>query len=207
MFIQGIIQPTNGNEYFLDRDGQLFRYILQYYRNDGKIYLPNSNQTISREELLAELDYFQIPTNSLFNERGHTSTQPLNPFQIKTEDLNEGTQSTQTSTGPMRPVSSTINLPSLINAFDKVISEMKRLQTSAIQIRFGNGYVVVEPNKSSYEELFRPFEKAGLVMIRQSGSTIKRNFFLKYHEITWDQNEFNNEVIILLMNRKNRGYF
>src|SRR4051794_30789494 len=34
-----MMHPTNGNEYFFDRDGYLFRYILQYYRT-GKVHWP-----------------------------------------------------------------------------------------------------------------------------------------------------------------------
>ncbi|CAG8460613.1 1253_t:CDS:2 [Paraglomus occultum] len=54
--------PTNNNEYFIDRDGHVFRYVLQYYRT-GKIIYPDrySSSGISKEELLIELDFFQIP--------------------------------------------------------------------------------------------------------------------------------------------------
>ncbi|CAG8454434.1 4262_t:CDS:2 [Acaulospora morrowiae] len=44
-----MLHPTNGNEYFFDRDGYLFRYILQYYRT-GKIHwpeLPNAQNSIT----------------------------------------------------------------------------------------------------------------------------------------------------------------
>src|SRR4051794_2537705 len=112
MFLQEMIQPTNGNEYFLDRDGQLFRYVLQYYRNNGKIYLPNSDQTVSREELLNELDFFQIQTDNLFNESTHASPQPLNTFTsltpiASTQPLNF--TSTRMSLRPTRRVPSITN--------------------------------------------------------------------------------------------------
>ncbi|CAG8670964.1 3731_t:CDS:2 [Acaulospora colombiana] len=78
-----LLDPTNGNEYFIDRDGYLFRYIMQFYRI-GKIIwpepdsslvltpadeissvatttLPNITSGVSREELFAEVDYFQLP--------------------------------------------------------------------------------------------------------------------------------------------------
>ncbi|PKC05334.1 hypothetical protein RhiirA5_361454 [Rhizophagus irregularis] len=41
-----MVHSTNGNEYFFDRDGYLFRYVLQYYRT-GKVHWPeflSSNQ-------------------------------------------------------------------------------------------------------------------------------------------------------------------
>ncbi|CAG8586918.1 3157_t:CDS:2 [Ambispora gerdemannii] len=66
----------DGNEYFIDRDGYVFRYILQFYRT-GKILWPDekessysssssshkipSTPSITRQELELELDYFQIP--------------------------------------------------------------------------------------------------------------------------------------------------
>ncbi|RIA90695.1 BTB/POZ protein, partial [Glomus cerebriforme] len=70
-----LLHPKNENEYFIDRDGNLFRYVMQYYRT-GKIYLPYFNSSdvstqssssqshfplVSLEEIEAELDYFQVP--------------------------------------------------------------------------------------------------------------------------------------------------
>src|SRR5438094_444121 len=64
---RALLHPTNGNEYFIDRDGRVFRLILQYYRT-GKILWPDeensdlrTSYSISRRELELELDYFQIP--------------------------------------------------------------------------------------------------------------------------------------------------
>jgi hypothetical protein len=28
-----MLLPTNGNEYFIDRNGEIFKYILEFYRN------------------------------------------------------------------------------------------------------------------------------------------------------------------------------
>jgi len=52
-----MLHQINENEYFFDRDGKLFRYILQYYRNK-KLYWPTSN--VSKEELMDELDFWGI---------------------------------------------------------------------------------------------------------------------------------------------------
>ncbi|CAG8630198.1 14203_t:CDS:1 [Funneliformis mosseae] len=56
-----LLRPTNDNEYFIDRDGKLFRYILQFYRT-GKIQFPPSKDNkYSKEEIYVEIDFFQLP--------------------------------------------------------------------------------------------------------------------------------------------------
>ncbi|RIA89236.1 BTB/POZ protein [Glomus cerebriforme] len=63
-----LLHPTNNNEYFIDRNGRAFHYILEFYRT-GEILWPsyedNDNETITRKELLKELDYFQIPMKEM----------------------------------------------------------------------------------------------------------------------------------------------
>ncbi|KAG9296949.1 hypothetical protein G9A89_003663 [Geosiphon pyriformis] len=64
-----LLHPT-GDEYFIDRDGLPFSYIMQFYR-DGKISWqdfcerdsPRTN--VTRRELERELDFFLIPTSAL----------------------------------------------------------------------------------------------------------------------------------------------
>jgi len=66
-----LLHPTNGNEYFIDRDGHVFRHILQFYRTGELHYAedqstPNNNCSyahlaITKKELETEVDYFQIP--------------------------------------------------------------------------------------------------------------------------------------------------
>nr|CAG8435807.1 11891_t:CDS:2 [Entrophospora candida]CAG8437867.1 12130_t:CDS:2 [Entrophospora candida] len=56
---QELLNPKNGNEYFFDRSGQLFHYIMQFYRT-GKVYIDDQEASISKE-IEIELDYFQIP--------------------------------------------------------------------------------------------------------------------------------------------------
>ncbi|KAF0396105.1 K+ channel tetramerization subfamily protein [Gigaspora margarita] len=80
---KALLHPINGNEYFIDRNGYTFYYILEFYRT-GKIFwrehqhlrLPvqRSNgamqilgHQISREELEEELHYFQLPINSIWS--------------------------------------------------------------------------------------------------------------------------------------------
>lgn len=46
-----------GNEYFIDRDGTHFRYILNYLR-DGHVVLPES--AVQKKELLIEANFYQL---------------------------------------------------------------------------------------------------------------------------------------------------
>jgi len=43
---------------FIDRDGVLFRYVLDYLRNDGRLLLPEGFQ--ERRRLLQEAEYFRL---------------------------------------------------------------------------------------------------------------------------------------------------
>ncbi|CAG8720789.1 3540_t:CDS:2 [Dentiscutata erythropus] len=57
--------PINGNEYFIDRNSEIFDYIIEYYRT-GKILWPiefEKSSKITSKQLEEELDYFQIPFN------------------------------------------------------------------------------------------------------------------------------------------------
>ncbi|CAB4419064.1 POZ domain-containing protein [Rhizophagus irregularis] len=59
-----LADPNHENEFFLDRDGHLFHYIMQFYRT-GKV--PTIEQAIglipiTAQELDDELEYFKIPT-------------------------------------------------------------------------------------------------------------------------------------------------
>nr|CAG8607352.1 1315_t:CDS:2 [Entrophospora candida] len=65
---KSLLKPTdNDNEYFFDRNGRAFHYIMEYYRTGKYLWDPfdhsrkADNFNISRMELENELDYFQIP--------------------------------------------------------------------------------------------------------------------------------------------------
>ncbi|CAG8764213.1 5629_t:CDS:2 [Gigaspora margarita] len=57
---EALLHTTNGNEYFFDRNGDAFRYIMTFYR-DGKISC-DKNLMVNESELATEIDYFQIPS-------------------------------------------------------------------------------------------------------------------------------------------------
>ncbi|RIA95990.1 BTB/POZ protein [Glomus cerebriforme] len=58
------LQPTNGNEYFIDRNGKIFTYILEFYRT-GKMFIPRDDDTSKTENLRnmikEEMEFFKIP--------------------------------------------------------------------------------------------------------------------------------------------------
>eukprot|EP01121_Diplochlamys_sp_Union-15-3_P012434 TRINITY_DN3719_c0_g1_i2.p1 TRINITY_DN3719_c0_g1~~TRINITY_DN3719_c0_g1_i2.p1 ORF type:complete len:203 (-),score=25.91 TRINITY_DN3719_c0_g1_i2:44-622(-) len=51
------LSKEENGEHFIDRDGEIFRVILNFYRT-GNITVPPN---LSREEVITELNYFQIP--------------------------------------------------------------------------------------------------------------------------------------------------
>ncbi|CAG8545214.1 16189_t:CDS:2 [Dentiscutata heterogama] len=57
---EALLHPTNKNEYFFDRNGKTFNYIMTFYRT-GKIHY-EKNPLVTESELNAELEYFQIPS-------------------------------------------------------------------------------------------------------------------------------------------------
>ncbi|POG81634.1 BTB/POZ protein [Rhizophagus irregularis DAOM 181602=DAOM 197198] len=81
-----LLHPTNDNEYFIDRNGKAFHYILEFYRT-GEIIWPSQEDTdtkttnfccytfVTRKELLKELDYFQIPMKEMSPDKHNMSAE------------------------------------------------------------------------------------------------------------------------------------
>ncbi|CAG8773054.1 42596_t:CDS:2 [Gigaspora margarita] len=68
-----IKNSVNGNEYFFNRNGEVFHYIMEFYRT-GKLLLPAIplwneflGSQITYRKLEEELDYFQINKSKLFS--------------------------------------------------------------------------------------------------------------------------------------------
>ncbi|KAF0524912.1 BTB/POZ protein [Gigaspora margarita] len=68
-----IKNSVNGNEYFFNRNGELFHYIMEFYRT-GKLLFPTMplwnehlGSQITYRHLEEELDYFQINKSKLFS--------------------------------------------------------------------------------------------------------------------------------------------
>ncbi|RIB23838.1 BTB/POZ protein [Gigaspora rosea] len=65
-----IKNSVNGNEYFFNRNGELFCYIMEFYRT-GKLLFPTMylwhEDQITYQHFEEELDYFQINKSKLFS--------------------------------------------------------------------------------------------------------------------------------------------
>jgi hypothetical protein len=70
----GLVKDQKG-KYFLDRDGVLFRYVLDYIRN-GKLVLPENFH--EKERLKQEAEHFRLPAmaRSIDRAAGHKPLQP-----------------------------------------------------------------------------------------------------------------------------------
>ncbi|CAG8573447.1 11613_t:CDS:2 [Diversispora eburnea] len=55
-----LLQPTNNNEYFFDRDSQIFRYIMQYYQTSW-----NFHETINITFYATPLHHETLPTDKM----------------------------------------------------------------------------------------------------------------------------------------------
>ncbi|CAG8462405.1 27204_t:CDS:2 [Dentiscutata erythropus] len=178
-----LLCPVNG-EHFIDRDGQLFRYILQFYRT-GKIcchdvHLTNTssndaastipNLTISREELFSEIDYFQLPI-------------PLPIFQPEPPLLSQQAQKAAAS-----------KLDEFIQSFQKSIFEAMQYFETTIPFTF---HRIVRDNQEFYwneHEKVSPFVKylrpfapcVGYELLDRFGAEIGKQLKLKFgDDLDW----------------------
>ncbi|CAG8536977.1 522_t:CDS:2 [Paraglomus brasilianum] len=80
---QSMLHPYNGNEYFFDRDGRVFHYIMQYYRTGKIMWKPHADccsSTVTREEILQEVDFFQISREEIGLNEQHPVALMLDKF-------------------------------------------------------------------------------------------------------------------------------
>ena len=86
------LKPSEDGTYFIDRDGNYFRYILNFLR-DGKLSLPEGATFC--EEIEAEAEFYQIqgileelgkPRPSKGADRGAKATEPFDESEILTQE-------------------------------------------------------------------------------------------------------------------------
>ncbi|CAG8529062.1 5056_t:CDS:2 [Ambispora gerdemannii] len=149
-----MLHPTNGNEYFIDRNGLAFRFILEYYRT-GKVPWQDVNNGggVTRLELEEELDYFQI------------SSEP--PSGLNKFTFEEATEILDDFTRTMK----------------QVIEEMRRNFRTVITIIFpvcDFDRFSVYPQLSSVLPLVEPFKENGSPILHNFGDPIKKHLHGEY---------------------------
>ncbi|CAG8448829.1 9799_t:CDS:2 [Diversispora eburnea] len=186
---KSLIHPINnkGNEYFIDRNGYAFRYVLEYYRT-GQIFWPdenvnnntslnychcnhyyNSNKQqqpltvlVSRKELMIELDYFQIPFTIPKEEKPRLAT---------TDEMAE-------------------KLDIFVKALNLVIYFMSENYKTHLSLKFYAFHgslekyqfptsLQVEPFIPTVLNIMKPFDDSGYPILNIFGSEIQRKDFAK----------------------------
>ncbi|RGB29731.1 hypothetical protein C1646_311059 [Rhizophagus diaphanus] len=158
-----MLHPKNGNEYFIDRNGYAFRYILEFYRN-GKILWSDRAEknlvAVTREELDQEIDYFQLP--------------------IKDAAVTSGELT----------VASKVD--AFVAALKKVVHiAINQLQTE-IQMAITDFGTIEElewyPAQGQSEiiaDIMKPFNMVGFVILRHFGDAIERHIKSEIPEFSW----------------------
>ncbi|CAG8563274.1 1188_t:CDS:2 [Dentiscutata erythropus] len=164
---RSMLHPRNGNEYFIDRNGYAFRYILEFYRNGKILWNERSDKNtvpVTKEELDQEIDYFQIP--------------------VKDVSLISGEKTVAAK------------VDAFVAALKELIHEaMDQLQTEIHLKFYEDGQPGLQYWSPAYrqsaivENILRPFNIVGYVILQQFGDTIERHLKSEIPEISWLLNE------------------
>ncbi|CAG8446148.1 8315_t:CDS:2 [Ambispora leptoticha] len=165
---QQILHPIDveNNEYFFDRNGRAFHYIMEFYRTGKPIWedifdRKNTHTTnynncihdyVSEKELLIELDYFQIPI------RTQIHTPPTLDDAVKV--LEEFTE-----------------------MMKYLIYEVQKLFRSQLIVHlplFEFNYLSVRPDITSLQSLIAPFRYNGSAITHRYGPIIQNNLIEEF---------------------------
>ncbi|CAG8453691.1 1015_t:CDS:2 [Paraglomus brasilianum] len=160
-----LLHPTNNNEYFFDRNGRAFHYIIEYYRTGRLRYPPPKYSLVSCEELETELDFFQIPIPQHL---------VLTPKDSKPKD----------------PAAVTVN--SFISMLQAVVREIRANLETKVEVIFpwrDRSKFSVEPDIAAITDLIRPFDVTGYNVLEAFGNQIGKYLKKTVSGLIWILNE------------------
>ncbi|KAG9293264.1 hypothetical protein G9A89_010635 [Geosiphon pyriformis] len=182
-----MLHPTNGNEYFIDRDGHIFRYILQFYRTD-KVPTPDKVIgliAITPQELEAELDYFMIPRSKLEELKPSPSSPSIPKFSIRHKMFaKEIDNFVATLKKIVHLISMKFYEEFLINRNFEVSIDMTFHKCDRLRI-----YINAPPAgiKATIQKMLEPFERIGFLLFESSfGPDIGKHISTTMTGVTWN---------------------
>jgi hypothetical protein len=160
-----LLHPTHNNEYFFDRNGRAFHYIMEYYRTGQLHYPPPKYSLVCCEELEAELDFFQIPIPQ------HLIPPPK---IVKSED----------------PAAATVDR--FIEMLQSVIREIRANLETKVEVIFpwrSRSKFSVDPDISTLTDIIRPFDVTGYNVLEAFGNQIGKYLVRTVTGLVWVLNE------------------
>ncbi|RIA92755.1 hypothetical protein C1645_764212 [Glomus cerebriforme] len=185
---KALLHPTNENEYFIDRDGRLFRYILQFYRRNKIVWPEPGSEHISREELEEEFDYFQIPSSHTSNDSNELSAPPIKVSPITklvSTKLDDFMLVLRQSIIEICTILSDTNLQRFNTVLTLTFSHENLISNgiTSVNLKPKNDHLTRMLLKS-----LLPFGKLGYFLLDQFGEEIGKYLHRNIPEVTWELN-------------------
>ncbi|CAI2190547.1 20719_t:CDS:2, partial [Funneliformis geosporum] len=171
--LKSLLIPKNGNEYFIDRSGQIFYYIMQFYRT-GKINIDSRGGPISvnPKEIEVELDYFQIPRPT-----------PSTIDKIVISKVNA-------------LVDTFKKLIKEVAEYFMMKNSFKKFKTEIIICFLDNGQATVNAGlEKSLTDIFESTKHYAYNIMSIYKEDIKKYLKIKYPELTWDDEHIVGSVL------------
>ncbi|CAG8445146.1 1967_t:CDS:2 [Ambispora leptoticha] len=147
---QTLLHPSANNEYFFDRNGRAFHFILEYYRTGSILWSPSS--LITQAELEKELDFWQISTSS-------SSLFPSSSFSHTLKDSAKLVQ----------------DFLEMLRILIKVPHRYLRTKVNLVFPLFNSELFSVEPGFEDFIKLVEPFKHIGYPISRECGKVLAQN--------------------------------
>ncbi|CAG8634073.1 8142_t:CDS:2 [Ambispora gerdemannii] len=139
---QALLHPSANNEYFFDRNGRAFHFILEYYRTGSILW--SATSSITQAELEKELDFWQISSPSL-----SASAHSLKDSAKLVQDFLE-----------------------MLRVLLKVPHQYLRTKVNLVFPLFNFELFSVEPGLENLVKLVEPFKQTGYPISRECGKVL-----------------------------------